>query len=53
VDCGGGDVSSYFEVKIKMHAAKFTDMGIGRFRQCTDLIAESEIFVNNGVKVVS
>ena len=42
-----------FRIKKRTHATKLTNVRIARFRQCRDLIRESEAFVKYEAKVTS
>ena len=42
---GGGDGTSCFNIKIRTGATKLTNVRITRFRQCRDLVRESETFI--------
>ena len=42
-----------FGIKIRTDAAKLTNVKIARFRQCRDVIRESEMFVKYEAKVTS
>jgi len=42
-----------FRIKKTTDATKLTNVRIARFRQCRDLIRESEMFVKYGAKVTS
>jgi len=53
VNCGGGDGTSCFKIKIRTNTTKLTNMKITRFRQCRDLVRESEILIENKAKIAS
>jgi len=40
VNNGGGDGTGSYEIKIRIHTAKFTNMRTTRFRQRKDLVRE-------------
>ena len=48
---GGGDGTSCFKIKIRTDAAKLTNVRITRFRQCRDLVRESEMFIKDKAKI--
>ena len=50
---GGGDGTSCFRIKIRTDATKLTHVRITRFRQCRDLVRESEIFIKDEAKITS
>ena len=43
----GGNGTSCFKIKIRTDAAKLTNVRITRFRQCRDLVRESEMFMKD------
>ena len=47
---GGGDGTSCFKIKIRTDAAKLTNVRITRYRQCRDLVRESEMFIKDKAK---
>ena len=49
---GGGDGTSCFKIKIRTDAVKLTNGRITRFRQCRDLVRESEMFIEDKAKIV-
>ena len=51
VNNGGSDGTSCFEIKIRTNIAKLTNVRITRFRQCRDLVRESEMFIKDEVKI--
>ena len=48
---GGDDSTSCFKIKTRTDAAKLTNVRITRFRQCRDLIRESEMFIKDKAKI--
>ena len=48
---GGGDGTSCFKIKIRTDAAKMTNVRITIFRQCIDLVRESEMFIKDKAKI--
>ena len=52
VNNGGGDGTSCFKIKIRTDAAKLTNVRITTFRQCRDLIRESEMFIKDKANIV-
>ena len=48
---GGGDGTSCFKIKIRTDATKLTNVRITRFRQCRDLVRESEMFIKDKAKI--
>ena len=53
VNSGGGNGTSCFKNKITTDATKLTNVRITRFRQCRDLVRESEMFIKDEAKTVS
>ena len=53
VNFGGGNGAGCFEVKVRADTAKFTNVIVARLRQCSDLIREGKVFVENKTKVAS
>jgi len=53
VNSGGGVGTGCFEIKIQMNTTKFTNVRLTRFRQCRDLVRESEMFIKEKAKLVS
>ena len=51
VNNGGGDGTSCFKIKIRTDATKLMNVRITRFRQCRDLVRESEMFIKNKAKI--
>ena len=51
VNNGGGDGTSCFKIKIRTDAAKLTNVRLTRFRQCRDLLRESEMFIKDKAKI--
>ena len=51
VNNGGGDGTTCFKIKIRTDAAKLTNVRITRFRQCRDLVGESEMFIKDKAKI--
>ena len=51
VNNGGGDGTSCFKMKIRTDATKLTNVRITRFRQCRDLVRESEMFIKDKAKI--
>ena len=51
VNNGGGDGTSCFRIKIRTDATKLTHVRITRFRQCRDLVRESEIFIKDKTRL--
>jgi len=49
----GSNGTSCFEIKITDEYNDFTNMRITRFRQCGDLVRESETFIKDEAKIVS
>ena len=47
----GGDGTSSFKIKIRTDATKLTNVRITRFRQCRDLVRESEMFIKDKAKI--
>jgi len=50
---GGCNDTGCFGINIRTDAEKITNMRIGRFRECRDLVRECETFVKNEAKVTS
>ena len=46
---GGGDGTSCFKIKIR--STKLTNVRITRFKQCRDLVRESEMFIKDKAKI--
>ena len=44
---GGGSGAGCFEVKVWADIAKFTNVIVARFRKCSDLVQECNVFVKN------
>ena len=53
VNNGGGDGTSCFKIKIRTDTTKLTNVRIPRFRQCRDLVRESEMFIKDEAKIAS
>ena len=51
VNNGGGDGTSCFKIKIRTDATKLTNVRITRFRQCRDLVRESEMLIKDKAKI--
>jgi len=51
VNSGGGDGTSCFKIKIRMNTTKLSNVRITRFRQCRDLVRESEMFIKDKAKI--
>ena len=51
VNNGGGDGTSCFKIKIRTDTTKLTKVTITRFRQCRDLVRESEMFIKDKAKI--
>jgi len=51
VNSGGGNGSSCFEIKIRTNTTKLTNVRITKFRQCRDLVRESEMFTKDEAKI--
>ena len=47
----GGDGTSCFKIKVRTDATKLTNVRITRFRQCRDLVRESEMFIKDKTKI--
>ena len=48
---GGGDGTICFKIKIRTDAAKLTNVRVTTFRQCRDLVRESEMFIKDKAKI--
>ena len=48
---GGSDGTSCLKIKIRTDAAKLTNVRITRFRECRDLVRESEMFIKDKAKI--
>ena len=53
VNYGGDNGAGCFEVKLWADTAKYTDVIVARLRDCSDLIREGKVFVENETKVAS
>jgi len=53
MDNGGCNGVGCFEIEIWANTAKFTNMMVTRFRQCSDVVREGKMFVKNKAKVTS
>ena len=42
-----------FEIKIRTNTTKWTNVRITRFRQCRDLVRESEMFIKDKAQIAS
>ena len=51
VNNGGGNGTSCFKIKIRTDITKLTSVRITRFRQCRDLVRESEMFIKDKAKI--
>ena len=47
----GGDGTSCFKIEIRTDATKLTNVRMTRFRQCRDLVRESEMFIKDKAKI--
>ena len=53
VNIGGGSGISCFKINIRTNAMKLMNVRITRFRQCRDLVRESEKFMKDKAKIMS
>jgi len=53
VNDGSCNKAGCFRIKKRTDATKLTNVRIARFRQCRDLIRESEVFIKYEAKVTS
>ena len=51
VNYGGDNGAGCFEVKLWADTAKYTDVIVARLRDCSDLIREGKVFVENETEV--